>query len=81
MKVTSYSPDKVHRVEVLDEPIIPLESNIIQIGIGLSKIKSHIKIGNMVFHNTKRFNWFHRMMLKLFFGIEIENLKENDNER
>lgn len=81
MKVISYSPDKEHRVEVLDEPIIPLESNTIQIGIGLPKIKSHIKIGNLTLYNTKHFNWFHRMMWKLFFGFEIENLKENDNER
>jgi hypothetical protein len=52
-------------------------SNAIQIGIGLPKIKSHVKIGNIVFHNTKHFNWFHRFTLKLFFGLEIENLKEN----
>jgi hypothetical protein len=76
MKVISYSPDKEHRVEVLDEPIIPLESNTIQIGIGLPKIKSHIKIGNLIFHNTHHFNWFHRKMWKLFFGFEIENIEE-----
>ena len=29
-------------------------------------------------HNTHRFNWFHRMMWKLFFGFEIENVKENN---
>ena len=77
MKVISYVPGKEHRVEVLDEPIIPLESNTVQIGIGLHKIKSHIKVGNLVIHNTHHFNWFHRIMWKLFFGFEIENLKED----
>ena len=54
-----------------------LEKNTIQIGIGLPKIKSHFKIGNVIIHNTNLFNWFHRMMWKLFFGVEIENLKED----
>jgi hypothetical protein len=52
----------------------------VQIGNGLPKIKSHIKIGNLIIHNTHRFNWFHRKMWKLFFGFEIENIKENINE-
>jgi regulator of replication initiation timing len=57
--------------------ITSIPNNTIQIGIGLPKIKSHIKIGNLIFHNTHHFNWFHRMMWKLCFGFEIENLKEN----
>lgn len=59
-------------------PIAPrVRDNTIQIGINLPKIKSHIKVGNLVIHNTHHFNWFHRMMWKLFFGFEIENLKED----
>lgn len=50
--------------------------NTIEIGIDISETKSHIKIGNLTIHNTHHFNWFHRMMWKLFFGFEIENLKE-----
>ena len=51
--------------------------NTIEIGCGLSNIKSYLKIGNMVFRNTRYFNWFQRKMWKLFFGFEIENVKEN----
>ena len=57
--------------------ITSIPNNTIQIGTGLPKIKSHIKIGNLIFHNTHHFNWFHRMMWKLCFGFEIENLKGN----
>lgn len=61
--------------------IVPkTNKNTIQVGIGLPKIKSHIKIGNLIIHNTHRFNWFHRKMWKLFFGFEIENIKEKTNE-
>ena len=76
MKVISYSPGgKEQRVEVPDTP--PYMPNTIEIGINLSKIKSRIKVGNLIIHNTHYFSWFHRMMWKLFFGFEIENLKEN----
>jgi len=57
--------------------ITSIPNNTIQIGIGLPKIKSHIKIGNLIIHSTHHFNWFHRMMWKLCFGFEIENLKGN----
>ena len=56
------------------------EINTIRLGIGLPKIKSHLKIGNLIIHNTHHFNWFHRKMWKLFFGFEIENVEENENE-
>lgn len=52
--------------------------NTIEIGIGMSETKSHIKIGNLIIHNTHRFNWFNRKMWKLFFGFEIENIKERE---
>ena len=54
-----------------------LQPNTIEIGGSSPNIKSHLKIGNMIFHNTKHFNWLERKMWKLFFGFEIENIKEN----
>ena len=44
------------------------------------KTRSLLKIGNMVIYNTHHFNWFQRKMWKLFFGFEIENVKENKND-
>ena len=55
-------------------PDIP--TNTIQVGYNLPKIKSHIKVGNLIIHNTHHFNWFHRMMWKLLLGFEIENVEE-----
>ena len=42
-----------------------------------SKTKSHLKIGNMVIHNSHHFNWFHRKMWKLLLGFDVENVKGN----
>jgi hypothetical protein len=50
--------------------------NTIEVGIGW-ETKSLLKAGNMVIHNSKRFNWLQRKMWKLFSGFEIENVKEN----
>lgn len=44
------------------------------------KNKSQIKIGNMIIPNTHRFCWLHRKMMKLFFGFEVTNLKEEQTE-
>ena len=38
--------------------------------------KSVMKCGNVTINNTRNFNWFQRLMWKLFFGFEIENIKE-----
>ena len=54
-----------------------MKLNTIEIGCGLSHIKSYLKIGNMVIRNTHHFNWFQRKMWKLFFGFEIENVEDN----
>lgn len=51
-------------------------SNTIEVGCGWPNIKSHIKIGNMVIYNTRRFNWVERKMWKLLLGFEIENVEE-----
>lgn len=52
------------------------EPNFIELGCGLPKTKSHLKVGNMIIHNNHHFNWFERKMWKLFFGFEIENVDE-----
>ena len=48
----------------------------IQIGYGVPKIKSHLKIGNMIIYNTRHFNWLERKMWKLLLGFDIENVEE-----
>lgn len=40
------------------------------------KPKSKLVIGNLSIMFTKKFNWFHRLMLKLVFGLNVENIKE-----
>lgn len=52
-------------------------SNTVEIGIGLLKTKSYLKVGNLVIHNTHHFNWFHRKMWKLLLGFDIENVEED----
>lgn len=37
--------------------------------------KAKLQIGNLQFMSVKKFNWFKRFMLKVIFGIEVENLK------
>lgn len=54
-----------------------LEPNTLQVGYRRPKTKSHLRVGNMVIHNTHHFNWLERKMWKLFFGFEIENVEEN----
>jgi hypothetical protein len=53
-----------------------LLSNTVEIGVGLPKTKSHLRVGNLVLHNTHHFNWFHRKMWKLLLGFDIENVEE-----
>ena len=76
MKTISYSPCKEHKIEVPDDPIFLDDTNTFHVGYNRPKTKSHLKIGNLIIYNTYQFNWFHRMMWKLFFGVEIEILKE-----
>ena len=49
----------------------------VEIGVGLSKTKSHLKVGNLIIHNTHRFNWIERKMWKLLLGFDIENVDED----
>lgn len=73
---------KQNNIDFKFEPLVygvgeTIASNTIEIGYGWPEIKSHLKIGNLIIHNTHRFNWFERKMWKLFFGFEIENVKED----
>lgn len=38
--------------------------------------KQQIKIHNYTIYLYKKFNWFHRLMVRLFFGIKIEKVGE-----
>ena len=38
--------------------------------------KSKLVIGNVTMYCTKRFNWFQRKMLNVFFGFEASNLEK-----
>lgn len=35
--------------------------------------KSIFTIGNVKVMNTKKFNWFQKKMIKIFFGFEVED--------
>lgn len=39
-----------------------------------SVFKSKIVIGDYSIYITKKFNWFNRLMIKLIFGITVENV-------
>lgn len=39
------------------------------------KYKSIMILGNVNIYNTKRFNWFNKLMFKLCFGIIIKDIK------
>lgn len=38
--------------------------------------KAKLQIGNLQFMSVKKINWFKRFMLRIVFGIEVENLKK-----
>lgn len=40
------------------------------------KNRSILYIGNMTIYNTKHFNWLNKIMFRIFFGIKIEDIKE-----
>ena len=48
--------------------------NTLMINYGGRKIKSHLKLGNIVVCTSRRFNWFQRKMWKLFFGFDVEDV-------
>lgn len=40
--------------------------------------KSELKIKNVYIHFTKKFNWFHRFIIRLLFGLSIYNIKKGE---
>lgn len=38
--------------------------------------KSELKIMNITLRLEKKFNWLNRIMFKLFFGIEVTNIRK-----
>lgn len=42
--------------------------------------KSKIIVGNITMFCLKKFNWFQRKMLKMFFGFEVENIGDKEND-
>lgn len=41
------------------------------------KVKSKVMYGDLTIYFSKHFNWFNRIMIRLFFGIKVENIKED----
>lgn len=56
--------------DIQQEPLIKIDYRKKE-----EKYHSILIIGNMKIRNTKKFNWFKRVMFKLVFGIKIENIK------
>lgn len=42
------------------------------------KYQSKIVVGNYTIFLEKKFNWFHRLMIKLVFGINIEKVEDSN---
>ncbi len=40
--------------------------------------QSKIVVNNFTIFLEKKFNWFHRLMIKLVFGINIEKVEDSD---
>lgn len=58
----------------MNDKITITDKNTIK-GLQSPPVKSKIIIGNLTIFNTKKFNWFQKKMIKLVFGIKIENIK------
>lgn len=56
--------------DIQQEPLIEIDYRKKE-----EKYHSILIIGNMKIRNTKKFNWFKRVMFKIVFGIKIENIK------
>ena len=37
--------------------------------------KSKLTVAQMTIYFYKKFNWFNRLMLRLIFGLKVENIK------
>lgn len=63
MKETSIVSDKVHLGNWIED----------------KNIKSKMIIGNLIIMQTKKFNWFNKLMYKIAFGIKIEEIKNTNS--
>lgn len=59
----------------MNDKITITDENITTQKLQSPPVKSKIIIGNLTIFNTKKFNWFQKKMIKLVFGIKIENIK------
>ena len=57
----------------MNDKITITDENIATQKLQSLPIKSKIIIGNLTIFNTKKFNWFQKKMIKLVFGIKIED--------
>lgn len=62
---------------VLDGVFESIEDSLNQIK-ALVKPKASIDIGDIIFYINKKVSWFHRLMMKWFFGWTCVNIKEAD---
>ena len=64
----------------MNDKITTTNENIVYNGTieKLPPVKSKITIGNLTIFNTKKFNWFQKKMIKLVFGIKIEDYKGDE---
>ena len=42
--------------------------------LNVKEYKSSMIIGNITINNVKKFNWLQKMMIKIFFGIDIKDI-------
>lgn len=52
--------------------------------VKLLEVKSYMDFNGLKICFLRKFNWFHKLMIRLFFGLKIYNVgsdsKENDQE-
>lgn len=68
----------------LEQQIYAKEQELIRIDyketLKVKKYKSTLIIGNIRINNVKHFNWFQKLLWKVFFGIKIVDFKGSDND-
>ena len=69
----------IETIESLDKIIYGEEVPLIEIEYRKKEEKYHsiLIIGNMKIRNTKKFNWFYRLMFRLLLGIKIERVDKD----
>lgn len=68
----------------LDQKLYAKEQELIRIDykekFNIKNYRSTLIIGNMQINNIKHFNWFQKLMWKLFLGIKIIDLEKSDKD-